>query len=51
MVLKGENRTPFYDPFLLFMTKSLIVNLFGGSIDVENVDGGARLTVRLKIGV
>jgi len=30
------------------MTKSLIVNRFGGSIDVENVDGGARFTVRLK---
>jgi len=49
--VKSLAPTPFYDPFLLFMTKSLIVNLFGGSIDVENVDGGARLTVRLKIGV
>lgn len=34
----------------LFMTKSLIVNRFGGSIDVENVNGGARFTVRLKLG-
>lgn len=54
-----ENINDIFEPYIstkalhgmgigLFMTKSLIVNRFGGSIDVENVDGGARFTVRLK---
>jgi len=54
-----ENINDIFEPYIstkalhgmgigLFMTKSLIVNHFGGSIDVENVDGGARFKVRLK---